>query len=296
MPSFSEMPMNKEKKTNEQYRQEYLVAMKGISQDFNKTYEVEFLSDDCTISMKNYGSTPEKLARDYEVIKKKEIKWISEKEVVNPDQVTEEMHQDWLLKQKDVKNKKSDILEMMTTLLLRKGLHKDYVVVRASQYDDYHGVDNIIVHKASGAVICAFDDVHDFNFSEGSNEEKKIKFVKKSAEKGGSTIEHGFTFIEGEFVKKKIENVPKLYMAFTPNELNKALELVNTKNLDSLEENELQFYNKMIIAFESQIKILLESGKKNQKFIENVKKFEELLPSMKQAGLSAGEGSVRLAA
>jgi len=296
MSNFLEMPIIKEQKTNEHYRQEYSAAMKGISQDFNTTYGVTFLSDDCTVSMEDYTASPKKLAEDYEEIRKKEIKWISEKEGVNPDQVTEKMHNDWLLKQKDVKNKKSDILEMMTTLLLHKALHKDYDIVRASQYDDYHGVDNIIVHKASGAVICAFDDVHDFNFSKDSNEEKKIKFVKKSAEKGGSTIEHGFTFIEGEFVKQKIENVPKLYMAFTPIELGKALELVNTKNLDSLEENELQFYNKMITAFESQISILLEHGKNNPKFIKNVKKFEELLPLMKQVGLTTEEGSMKLAA
>lgn len=296
MTNFSEMPINKEKKTNEQYRQEYNAAMKGIAQDFNTTYGIELLSDDCTVSMEHYGSTPEKLVADYEVIKKKEIKWVSEKEGVNPDDVTEKMHNDWLLKQKDVKNKKSDILEMMTTLLFRKGLHKDYVIVRASKYDDYNGVDNIIIHKASGAVICAFDDVHDFNFSIESNEEKKIKFVKKSAEKGGSTIEHGFTFINGEFIKQKIENVPKLYMAFTPIELGKALELVNTKNLDSLEDQELQFYNKMITAFESQISLLLEHGKNNSKFLENVHRFEKLLPSMKRASLNTEEGSMRLAA
>lgn len=296
MPNFSENPLNKEQKTNEQYREEYKVAMKGISQDFNTTYGVEFLSDDCTVSMDNYGASSEKLAEEYNVIKGKEKKWISEKRGVNPDQVTEEMHQEWLLEQKDIKNKKSDILEMMTTLLLHKGLHNDYDIVRASQYDDYHGVDNIIVHKVSGAVICAFDDVHDFNFSVDSNEQKKIKFVKKSAKKGGSTIEHGFTFINGEFVKQRIENVPKLYMAFTPIELGKALELVNTKNLDSLEENELQFYNKMITAFESQISLLPEHGKNNKKFIENVHKFKELLPSMRRSTSETEEGSMRLAA
>jgi len=249
MPNFLEMPIKKEQKTNEQYRQEYGLAMKGIAQDFNTTYGIELLSDDCTVSMEHYGSTPEKLVADYEAIKKKEIKWVSEKEGVDPDKVTEKMHNNWLLKQKEVKTKKSDILEMVTTLLLHKALHKDYDIVRASQYDDYHGVDNIIVHKASGAVICAFDEVHDFNFSIESPEDKKIKFVKQSAKKGGSTIEYGFTFKDGEFVKQRIENVPKLYMAFTPIELGKALELVNTKNLDSLEDQEVQFYNKMITAF-----------------------------------------------
>lgn len=297
MPNFSEKINNKAEKSNEQYRQEYLLAMKNIAQTFNKTWNTNFLAEDGTISMENYGFSSEKLAGDYEVIRKKELKWISEKDgTINPDKVTEEMHQAWKEKQKEVKSKKSDIVEMMTTLLLHKNLHEDYEVVRASQYDDYQGVDNIIVHKVSGAVICAFDDVHDFNFSSGSNEEKKIKFVKKSAENGGSTIKYGFTFKDGEFVKQKIENVPKLYLAFTPIEFGKALELVNTKNIDSLEECEFQFYNKMMAAFESQIQILLASGKGHPKFIENVNKFAELLPSMKLPESFEEQGSMKIAA
>lgn len=302
MKNSFENPPNIIKKTNEQYRKEYLSAMKNISDEFNRSYQVEYLSDDATVNMEKYGKSEDDLARDYNQMKTKEIKWISEKEGVNPEQVTEKMHQKWQHDQEDIKNKKSDLLEMMTVLLLRKGLNKEYEIVRASKYDDYMGVDNIIVHKTTGTIICAFDDVHDFKA--GKNEEKKIRFVKENSKNGGSTIEYGFTFDDGKFLKRKVENVPKLYMQFSPIELGRALEEINVNNIDSLENQEIKYFTKMIKAFEEQLPLLEQYGKNNPNFLKNVSKFKDLLPRMMLADtqqptdeeFTAEEGSMRLAA
>jgi hypothetical protein len=301
MKNSFENPPNIIKKTNEQYRAEYLNVMKTISEEFNRSHQVKFLSDDGTVNMEEYGKSEEGLAEDYKQMKTKEIKWISEKKCINPDLVTKKMHQEWLEKQKDIKNKKSDILEMVTVLLLRKGLNKEFEVVRASKYDDYNGVDIIIVHITTGTIICAFDDVHDF--IAGESNQKKIWFEKQSAKNGGSTIEYGFTFDDGKFAKRKVENVPKLYMQFSPIELGRALEDININNIDSLENQEIKYFTKMIKAFEDQLPLLEQYGKNNPNFLKNVSKFKDLLPGMMLMGnkptdedFTAEEGSMRLAA
>lgn len=53
----------------------------------------------------------------------------------------------------------ANIAEIATTLLFDKVLNKDFIIVRASTYDDYeNGADHLIIDKQSGAVICGLDE------------------------------------------------------------------------------------------------------------------------------------------
>ena len=56
--------------------------------------------------------------------------------------------------------KDPNLTEMSLTLLLNKFLKKDFIVARASSYDDYNnGIDNVLIDKTSGEVLCGFDEV-----------------------------------------------------------------------------------------------------------------------------------------
>ena len=52
-------------------------------------------------------------------------------------------------------------LEKAVTAVFAKVLGSEYAVVRSATFDDYFGgIDNVLVNKKTGDVICAFDEVH----------------------------------------------------------------------------------------------------------------------------------------
>lgn len=268
-------------KSNEEYRKELKGGMRHIAEDVNHTYNTILLSDDATVSMKQFGYTKEEVEKDKLKMKAKEETWIRRDMGLQPDsELTKEIREEWLRDQeKKNKSKKSDLAEMVATVLFHKVLGKEYLIARASKYDDYFGFDNIIVHKATGTVVCTFDDIH--GRKEGSTMEEKKREVISSAKHGGATIKYGFTVRDAKLIKEQIKHVPKLYMAFDMKELDEALEAVDVSNMESVSEKEYKVYNRMIENFESQINIL-KSNSTHKIFLENVQKFERLLPELKR--------------
>lgn len=268
-------------KSNEVYRKELLGAMRYITEEVNETCGTTLLSEDATVSMKQFGYSKEEVEADKKKMKDKQDTWIRRDNGLNPDvEVSKELRDTWLQDQeKKNKTRKSDLAEMVATVLFHKVLGEEYVIARASKYDDYFGFDNIIVHKATGTVVCTFDDIHDRK--EGNTIEEKRREVIRSAQKGGATIKYGFTFKNNLLVKEQIDHVPKLYMAFDMTELNEALESVNVSDMKSISAGEYKAYNRMIENFESQIE-MLKSNSTHPTLREHIEKFERLLPELKR--------------
>lgn len=269
------------KKTAEMYRHELLAALQKFSKEVNEDCGVQLLADDGTVSMKHFGYSKEALEKDKQRMKDKEETWIRRDLKLDPQvEVTKEIRQDWeKLQIEKNKTRKSDLLEMVATLLLHKVIGKEYVIARASKYDDYFGFDNIIVHKATGAVICTFDDVH--GRKEGETYLEKQREVIKSAKHGGATIKYGFTFKNGQLIKQQINHVPKLYMSFDMGELEDALEAVNVNDLSSVSEQEYKFFNTMISGFVSQLHVIKENST-DPELRKRVGELEELLPALQR--------------
>ena len=98
-------------------------------------------------------------------------------------------------------------LEMAATIALHKTLPSEFITVRTSEYDDFeNGVDNLIINKETGDVICTIDEV---SAPEGSKREaaKQAK-VKRKMEKGGAFVKYGLTYKDGKPLKRKIGNIP----------------------------------------------------------------------------------------
>ncbi len=82
------------------------------------------------------------------------------------------------------------LAEMAVTLLMHKFLKDDFYVLRTNPYDDYaHGVDNVIIEKKTGAVVCTFDEYM------GSDEDDR--FIKKLDQERGKAMKHGATVTYG---------------------------------------------------------------------------------------------------
>jgi hypothetical protein len=177
-------------------------------------------------------------------------------------------------------------MEMAITIVLHKVLKDEYIVCRSNKYDDYHGVDTIIVNKRTGEVLCAFDDVHD-DTEEQIYEWHKQDLVEETNKNGGQTISYCFTFENGNLVKKEMKNVPKFYMKFDYEELMKALKNIDPLNLDKISAAEYEIYNTIIATLKSQISGNKEKGSAHPEYIKNMEAFEALIPGLEQRGQAA---------
>lgn len=103
--------------------------------------------------------------------------------------------------------------EMVVTALLHKILKERFLVVRASEFDDYlKGMDNLILDKETGAVICAFDEVVE-NISDAGKDSSKILKMQAKAEQGGAQAKYGVALRDdGELVRSHIQHIPVFYV------------------------------------------------------------------------------------
>lgn len=102
-------------------------------------------------------------------------------------------------------------LERMKTVILNKFLGENAIVVRSSEYDDIiNGVDNVLVDREDGKVICAFDEVCDTNSE--IFKVKKEKILKRN-EEGGAKIKYCPKIKEGKVLIGSVENIPIFYLA-----------------------------------------------------------------------------------
>jgi hypothetical protein len=119
---------------------------------------------------------------------------------------------------------KSNQAEMIITALMHKVLKERFLVVRASMFDDYtHGIDNLILDKETGAVICAFDEVLS-NEGDRNKTPVKIEKIKKSAMRGGTEAKYGISLQGNTLRKGGVRNLPVFYLTLESKDL---LELTN---------------------------------------------------------------------
>lgn len=126
---------------------------------------------------------------------------------------------------------KSNQTEMAITVLLHKFLKERFLVVRASVFDDYkHGMDNLILDKQTGAIVCAFDEVLR---NEGDKKKAPVKIdkIKKKALQGGTEAKYGFSLKDGTLVRDHVRNIPVFYLS------------LDSDNLDSLAKSLLENFD-----------------------------------------------------
>ncbi|MER3570505.1 MAG: hypothetical protein C4348_02825 [Patescibacteria group bacterium] len=179
-----------EKKEEEKKFKELLEFIKQIAERLRK--ERVPVNDDCRIDMETYNTV-----YDQEIIEK-DRKYV------------EEFKKKWFpgLSEKEIREKKlktiGEKLEILKTTIFSKFLGEEFIVVRTSVYDDIENkIDNIILEKKTGNIVCALDEVGEA-FGE-RYEEKKIKVLERN-KKGGGCLKYGLR------VEKNKENQPKLIL------------------------------------------------------------------------------------
>jgi hypothetical protein len=129
------------------------------------------------------------------------------------------------------KEKTGEQLEMLKTALFDKFLGDKIFVLRSSKYDDYYnGIDNILIDKKTGEMVCAFDEVAFNDRSQDERlQEKKKDIYEKNVNCSGK-LDYGFKFKNNsqEIQPSIIENIPVFYIYFPSKYLRKTIKEFNS--------------------------------------------------------------------
>ncbi len=188
------------------------------------------------------------------------------------------------LPEKDIEVKRKSLigeqLETLTTAIFQKFLINDFIVVRASRFDDVkNGIDNIILDKETGDVVCAFDEVSSMREEELSAKRERV--LKKNMEKQGSTLEYGLKLeTEGSNKGKivpcpKISNIPLFYLALSPEVIRKTIQKFSPDfSYLKASEEEKKTFNYFVKLIDFQIASMDLSGSSASLNPEIEKKFQ----------------------
>jgi len=165
----------------------------------------------------------------------------------------------------------SGLAEMALTVLFDKILRDDFIVVRASEYDDYeNGADQLIIDKETGAVICGLDDVLGHVGDDGG--EKKAEKIARKMKSGGATIKYGATVEHGRLVSKSLRHIPMFYFSLSKEELGGLLPAVSGDSAD-LARTEKEVFSKLVDSLVEQSEKFSRDESLHPKLREKLKSF-----------------------
>jgi hypothetical protein len=109
-------------------------------------------------------------------------------------------------------------LEMLTTGIFHKFLKNDFLIVRSSEYDDFkYGVDNFIIDKNSGDIICAFDETSSLS------DEKKNEVLDKNIVREGGRLQYGLKIENGKLILGPQPSIPIFYLVLSRKSIKKGV-------------------------------------------------------------------------
>jgi len=186
---------------------------------------------------------------------------------------------DW---QRDKEKNSANLTEMALTVMLHKFLKEYFIVARSSSFDDYnHGVDQVLVYKPTGEVVCGIDEVI-VNPSDKDGASKKVSKLENIMKRGGARIQYGAKLQDGNLVRAEVRNIPAFYMSLSKAELGELLEsLKNDKTNTSLVEEKI--FLRLIDSLEEQVKGLSLNEDLQAKTQSALEKLRSCVPSKKLA-------------
>jgi hypothetical protein len=173
----------------------------------------------------------------------------------------------------------ANIAEVATTLLFDKVLNKEFIIVRASVYDDYeNGADQLIIDKETGAVICGLDDAILGSSEKDTGEKKKLKIDKKM-KSGGAKIKYGLTVNNSKLERKNLNHIPIFYFNLNKIEMNGILKSLS-ENESQLTTKEMNVYTKLINSLLDQFEKYSSDDSLHFDLKNNLNKFTPSLKKM----------------
>lgn len=189
------------------------------------------VDSNCRINADEFTSlhSPTTLSADREKVRKKELEWGKDKKEA-----------EFL--------KYSEQLEMLTTAIFYKNLYKDFMVMRTSKFDDYFNhVDNVIIDRENGMLVCAFDEI---SATSGEKYEEKTKRVLELNKSGGAELKYGLRLDNEKNIQVAwVKNAPIFKIALNPEFIKLAI-----RKFNPIVEQETEFEKRLFGFFMTNIK------------------------------------------
>jgi hypothetical protein len=211
------------------------------------------VDQNCRIDMRAFGDVYEKKEIEKDVKLIKEIK----------DNTEESLLTD------------GERLEVLKTIVFHKFLNEKFIVIRTAIYDDVQNhVDNLIVEKETGNIICAFDEVSAISGPEFIK--KQERFLRNNIK--GAKVKYGILSTKDGLIKNKIENIPIFYLALPPEHINEGIR--NIASLEEISDYEEKIWSYFVTTLQSQIaRLKLENL--NEILRRRLLEFEKTLRELK---------------
>ncbi len=222
----------------------------------------------CRIDINVFRSVypEEEIKRDEGFVGKREKEWF-------PGLSKEEIEEEKL---------KSDgeKLEILKTSIFNKFLGEDFIIVRTSSYDDIKNkVDNVMLEKETGNLICAFDEVGET--SGPRYEQKKADILERNSREKGGRLKYGLRLEKDKenkmrLVLGEVTNVPVFYLALPKRFIKEGIE----KLIPSFEEKsdyEEKLFSYFVDSFRPQIQSLKLESRLTHSLQEQIGCFEKSL-------------------
>lgn len=170
------------------------------------------------------------------------------------------------------------ICEKALTLLFDQVLRQEFIVVRASTYDDYkNGADQLIIDKETGAVICGLDDVLGHEGDDGGA--KKAALLAKRMATGGAMIKYGLATSARGLERQSFSNVPLFYFSLSKEELGELLVYLESGAIE-LNGPVKEIYKKLVQSLTLQAQNYLESPAVTGSLATNISNLQPSLERM----------------
>jgi hypothetical protein len=246
---FYESPIEK-KLLREDIRKEEAHKLKKLLKEIRNILEKEgiFVDQNCRIDINTFRDVYKHEELENDLRKIKEIKGDKEENLLT-----------------DVER-----FEVLKTIVIHKFLNEKFIIVRASFYDDiFNHVDNLIIEKETGNIVCAFDEVSTISGPEFIK--KQERFLNNNI--NGGKIKYGFLSTKEGLKKGKIENIPIFYLALPPENINEGIR--NLISLEEISDYEKKLWVYFLTTIENQIARLKLERSLNEILKARLLKFEK---------------------
>lgn len=255
-------PINKMEFFRGEKEREWIEKLKRISEKIAKSETEALLDLSCRIKMQAFEGiySPEEIKKDENYVKEMEKKFKQEQIEKNGQPLEEELA------------RTGEKLEVLKTIIFYKFLGKQFIICRSSRFDDIeNGIDNLILEKKTGNLVCALDEVEFPKI-----EEKKAAVLKKN-QKGGGRLKYGLSIEEGRIKLTERKNLPIFYLFLPENQIKKGIEELDE---DLLEKSgyEKQLFECFKAEMNAQIERLkLEGERLNFELKNKLEFFKEII-------------------
>jgi len=267
-PTFQNPERALERKEEEEVRAKKVRSLiEGIAERLAE--EGIPVTEDCRIDTSAFLGvySQETIQKDEEEVKKAERKWYKG---ASPEEIK---------KKKEMET--GEQFEKLKTVVFDNSLGGDFLVVRASSYDDIkNGVDNVILERKTGNLVCAFDEVGET--SGEAYERKRQKITERNEMENGGRLKYGIgTTEEGNLILTEVKNLPIFYLALPKEFIKKGIDNLSDKGEQGEFEKKL-FLNVFCASLERQLKELLGKRKLNPQLKKRALRFREVLDKIKR--------------